>query len=109
MTEPQIIVVTTTSDRRETLERIATELVSEELAACCQISGTVTSHYRWQGKVEQTEEWVCSIKTVAERFDEVSRLILERHHYEQPQIIAVKAAKTEPGFATWISSQVEKS
>ncbi|MFO8081519.1 MAG: divalent cation tolerance protein CutA, partial [Armatimonadota bacterium] len=42
-----------TTDSREEAEAIAEKLVREELAACVQIAGPITSVYRWQGAVER--------------------------------------------------------
>ena len=36
---------------------------ARRLAACVQVSGPITSTYRWQGKVETSQEWLCTIKT----------------------------------------------
>ena len=55
--------VTTTTGARHDAEQIAAELVSRRLAACVQVSGPIVSTFRWQGKIETAEEWVCSLKT----------------------------------------------
>jgi periplasmic divalent cation tolerance protein len=44
-------------------ERIAVELVDLRLAACAQVSGPMQSTYRWEGKIENAEEWLCTAKT----------------------------------------------
>ena len=55
--------ITTTAGSRDEAERIAAALVERRLAGCVQIVGPVRSVYRWQGAVEQAEEWLCLIKT----------------------------------------------
>ena len=57
------IQVSTTTETKEQAEKIAQHLVETKLAACVQITGPITSIYRWKGKVENTREWLCLIKT----------------------------------------------
>ena len=57
------IQVTTTTETMEQAEKIARHLVETKLAACVQITGPIKSIYRWKGKVETTDEWLCLIKT----------------------------------------------
>ena len=59
--------VSTTTGTREVAERIAVELVDLRLAACAQVSGPITSTYRWQGQIENAEEWLCTAKTTREQ------------------------------------------
>lgn len=55
--------VVTTVKRLEDAEELAKGLVEERLAACVQILGPVKSVYRWKGRLEEAEEWLCLIKT----------------------------------------------
>src|SRR6476660_6650488 len=64
----EYIQVTTTTGTRHDAEQIASELVSRRLAACVQITGPINSTFRWQGKVETAEEWMCTVKTTRARF-----------------------------------------
>ena len=51
---------------REDAERIAQTLVEEHLAACAQVVGApILSFYRWEGKMERSEEWLLLLKTDA--------------------------------------------
>ena len=47
-----------TFDQRETAEKVGRLLVERYLVACAQVSGPVTSCYRWKGKIETAEEWL---------------------------------------------------
>lgn len=100
-----LIVATTTADRDQA-ERIATALVGRRLAACVQISGPVTSVYRWRGAVERSEEYVCTAKTIAERFPEIAELINELHAYDTPELIATPIADAAADYAAWLRAEV---
>ena len=99
---PSLIIVTTTSDRRDTLDNIAANLIEQKLAACVQIGGPITSHYCWDGKVEQAQEWTCAIKTLEDFYESVESRIKQLHHYDEPQIIATPIVQASQGYADWL-------
>ncbi len=101
----QAIIVTTTCDQRDVLVRIAATLVEKKLAACCQIGGQITSIYRWQGKIENSDEWICQIKTVSERMDEIIAAIRELHTYDEPEIVAVEINGGSESYLDWLVQQ----
>lgn len=101
-----LIQITTTSDDQNELEKISTHLIANRLAACCQISGPITSHYAWQGKLEKSEEWLCTIKTTQELYEKVETEITKLHHYDEPEIIAVEIIAASSGYKKWIQNSV---
>ena len=98
------IVVTTTSDERSVLEKISYQLIESQVAACVQISGPITSYYRWEGKIETSEEWVCLIKTCQERFNELQATVMEQHNYDEPQLIALPITAGSQGYLEWMKN-----
>jgi periplasmic divalent cation tolerance protein len=63
------ILVLTTAGSEEEARKIARGLVERQLAACVNIVPQLSSIYRWQGKVEEAEEYLLIAKTGAEHFD----------------------------------------
>ncbi len=98
----QFLIITTTSDTEDVLNRIADRLVGEQLAACCQISQPIKSVYRWNGKVESAAEFELKIKTAVAKFDEVSSVIKSLHNYDVPQIVAVDVSHIEAAYGDWV-------
>ena len=103
------IVVITTSDRKDTLDRIAHDAVSQKLAACCQIVGPITSHYVWQGKPETSTEWRCQLKTTVDAYEKLETLIKTQHHYDEPEIIFFHIGGGSESYLAWISDSVDTS
>ena len=64
----EFIVVYVTAGSADEADRLARSLVDERLAACVNRIKSVQSVYRWQGKVEQSEEELLIIKTSRDRF-----------------------------------------
>src|SRR5688500_4096129 len=96
-----LVVFTTTSDLNEA-ERLAQSIVEKKLAACVQILPQMTSVYFWEGKVQTESEHLLLIKTLEEKFDELSEFIRANHSYEVPEIVAIDVAKVSDGYLSWI-------
>lgn len=80
--------------------------MSERLAACVHVAGPIASTYRWQGKVEQADEWTVTAKTTRERAAAVVRRLKELHSYTQPEILVVPVLDADPGYAAWVAEEV---
>ena len=100
------IQVTTTTETKEQAEKIARHLIETKLAACIQITGPIISIYRWKGKVENTQEWLCLIKTRESLFEKVETAIKKLHSYETPEIIVVPIIKGSREYLTWIDEEL---
>ncbi len=99
------IQVSTTTETKQAAQEIAAALVEQRLAACVQVSGPVESVYRWQDKVQQSQEWLCTAKTRASLFPQVEAVIRELHTYECPEIVAVPIADGSAAYLTWLGEQ----
>lgn len=97
------IVLCTVPDQ-ETGDRIATTLVTEQLAACVNIVPEITSVYRWKGAVEQDQEALLLIKTSESSGQLLETRIRELHPYELPEIIAVPIHTGQTDYIKWITS-----
>jgi len=89
-------------------EEIAAHLVDRNLAACVNISSPVRSIYRWQGKVESAPEWLLTVKTRRERFEDISAAIQSLHSYELPEIIALPITAGFAPYLKWITQSVNE-
>ena len=85
MTDKVVIMVTAAS-RRE-CRKIARHLVEAKLAACVNITESIESLYRWEGKVADEKEFVLLIKSTRELFPEIKAEISKIHSYHTPEII----------------------
>ena len=97
------IVLCTVPDQ-QTGERIASSLVSDQLAACVNIVPGITSVYRWKGAVEQDREALLLIKTRQDSWQSLEARIRELHPYELPEIIAVPIHTGQKDYIEWITS-----
>lgn len=102
----EFLLVSTTCSDLGALERIATQLLSERLAACAQTSGPLNSIYRWEERVETAEEWLLQIKTRASLWPEIVTAVSTAHPYQVPELIATPLTAISPKYATWLDESL---
>ena len=100
-----IQVITTVSSREEA-DKIAADLVARRLAACVQVAGPITSTYRWQGKTETSQEWLCTIKSRLSHYAAIEAAIRELHSYDVPEIVAVPIVAGSRAYLDWLTGEL---
>lgn len=103
----QALLVLCTCPTSEIAERIAHSLVEQRLAACVSLSSPMQSIYRWQGRVEKSNEVLLLIKTQATRLEALKEHILALHPYELPEILAVEANLGLEPYLAWIGQETQ--
>lgn len=101
------IKVSTALENREGAQKIATMVVEKRLAACAQIVGPITSTYWWKGKIEETEEWLCIIKSRVDMYNKLEWAIKDIHPYEEPEIVAESIITGSKGYLKWLDEEVQ--
>jgi periplasmic divalent cation tolerance protein len=104
MTDKRIVLTTTGSE--DEARKIARHLVDSHLAACVNIVAPVESIYRWQGKVETSQEWLLLVKTTAERFPAVRDAIGVLHSYDLPECIVLSIEDGSTLYLNWLADSV---
>ena len=90
----------------EEAQHIGRTVVEERLAACINILGSISSMYRWQGKVEDANEVAAILKTTDEQADTLIARLAELHSYEVPCITTWPVDKIFGGYAKWVEDSV---
>ena len=101
----EFIVVYVTAGSPVEGDRLARALVEERLAACVNLIAPVQSVYRWDGKVEQSEEQLLIIKTQRERFTALEKRVRELHSYAVPEIVALPIIAGSEAYLRWLADQ----
>ncbi len=102
----EFLQILTTTATRQQAEQIGQALVARRLAACAQISGPITSIYRWNGNVETSDEWRLTIKSMRSHFPAVSALITELHDYDVPEILGTSVDAISPEYRDWLLAEL---
>jgi periplasmic divalent cation tolerance protein len=88
--------------------RIARILVEERLAACANILGPIRSIYRWEGKIEETNEVAALFKTRADVADRLIARLAELHSYEIPAAVVWPIGSALPAYDAWVTAETER-
>ena len=103
------VLVLTSGDDRDVLDKVARTLIEKRLAACCQLGAAVTSYYRWEGKIESSPEWTMSIKTLASNVPVISELIEGLHNYDLPELVVVPVTDGSEKYLDWVAAESDNS
>lgn len=101
----EIVEIRTTFSCRERADACAARLIGDRVAACVQVEGPLRSTYRWQGVVENSEEWRCVCKTTPAREAACLRAITAGHEYQLPEAVVTRCRGT-PEYAAWVRGSV---
>ncbi len=99
--ETKFSVVITTTATKEAADQLARLLLSQQLAACIQVS-QIASYYTWNDEVNVDNEWVLFIKCPAVNFSAIEQCIKDNHDYEIPEIIQLPIEAGSVEYLQWI-------
>ncbi|WP_372722014.1 divalent-cation tolerance protein CutA [Novipirellula sp.] len=100
-----LALIISTVELEADAQRIANDLVAQSLAACVQIDGPIQSVYRWNGRVEQANEFRMMIKTTLAVWPKLKERLLKMHPYDEPEIIMLPIAGASQGYQAWVIDQ----
>jgi periplasmic divalent cation tolerance protein len=104
MTDARIVL--TTVALHESAMTIARTLVQERLAACVNVATAVESIYWWQGKLEQSLEYVLMMKTTASKVDALRERLMALHSYDVPEFVVLSVEGGSEPYLSWIRESV---
>lgn len=99
-----VMVYITTPNESEALG-IAHTIVEEQLAACANIIPNMKSVYIWKGASVVDTEVILIFKTVASKFEQLKKRVVELHSYELPCIISIPINQGHQPYFDWIADQ----
>jgi periplasmic divalent cation tolerance protein len=99
--------VVTTTDSRDEAERLARGAVQSRHAACAQIVGPVTSVYRWQGAIEDAQEWQVWLKTTTAAYGDLETYLRQAHSYDVPEILCLPIVGGHGPYLQWLADETQ--
>jgi periplasmic divalent cation tolerance protein len=101
----QYIQVFITIDSEDNAKKLQQALVEQRAAACVQVLGPISSVYWWEGKIEDTKEWICLAKTEAQQYSRLESLVRENHPYGVPEILAMPVLTGNREYLDWLKAE----
>ena len=81
-------------------------LIKNDYVSCINVIENVSSHYKWQGKVESEKEDILFIKTMKRNEKLVYEIIRVMHDYEIPEIITIGIKNIDSSYLNWSNKSV---
>ena len=103
----EYVQVFVTIDDEPRAEEIAGIIVEKRLAACVQITGPVTSVYRWEGKMNKDREWLLIFKSSKKLYNELEEEIKRLHTYDVPEILALPVEDGNKDYMGWMDRELK--
>lgn len=99
-----MLIAWTTVASPDDANRLARGAVEARLAACVQVDGPVTSHYRWEGRIEATAEYRLAFKCLPEQAAALETWVRAQHPYDTPEWVVVRAEHVSEKYLSWARS-----
>jgi len=109
MPDTRFRVVLVTCATLEEARKIARDVVEKRLAACVNIvTHAVESFYTWEGKIEDSSEYLLIMKTSEERVEELQKEVLAIHSYDTPEFVVLPIVAGSEGYLKWVGESVDR-
>lgn len=100
-----IFILVTCKDNDEA-RHIGRQLLAQKLVVCANII-PIKSLYRWKGELQEANEVMMALKTIASRWDAVREAIEKLHSYKVPCITKI-AVEENDACAAWLREEASR-
>jgi periplasmic divalent cation tolerance protein len=97
-------VVLVTAPDLKTARALARAALAARLIACANLIPKIESHYWWEGKIESGAEILLVLKTAKSKLAALEKLIVARHPYDTPEILAVPLSAGNKKYLDWLAN-----
>ena len=95
------IIIISTYPNKKSITKIANELVKNNVTACVNIT-KISSIYSWQGKIENTSEYLALFKTTQKNKKALKEKIKATHPYDVPEIAEINIISINQSYLKWL-------
>ncbi len=106
MSKPNFYQLWLTCADKQEADKIANTLLVKHLVACAkQIS--VSADYRWQGKIDKSDEILLLMESREDLFDEIEREVAKLHSYDTFVLEATPVYKISKKAEKWLNEELK--
>ena len=95
------IIIISTYPNKNSINKIANELVKNKIIACVNII-KISSIYSWQGKIKNTSEYLALFKTTQKNKKSLKEKIKATHPYKVPEIAEINITSINKSYLKWL-------
>ncbi|GDY26719.1 hypothetical protein AHAT_26090 [Agarivorans sp. Toyoura001] len=100
-------LVLTTFPDQDSAQDFAQQVVEKKLAACVNILPQLRSVYRWQDKIESSQEVQLQIKTNLRCINPLQCFLRKEHPYDCPEYIALPIEQGASDYLKWLNDSLQ--
>ena len=82
--------------------KISNDLVKDKIVGCVNIS-KIDSVYSWNGKVQNSSEYIAIFKTVTKNKIKLKKEITKTHPYDVPEIAEIDVTSINKSYLNWLT------
>ncbi len=101
MMKPAVII--STYPDKKSITKAANKMVKERIAACVNVT-KISSVYSWQGKIENTDEFLAIFKTTQKNKARLKKEIKNTHPYKVPEIAEINVIDINKSYLAWLGN-----
>jgi len=102
-------IVLVTAPDLKTARMLTRAALQARLVACANLVPGVESHYWWQGRLETGTEILIIFKTRKSQLRVLEKLILEKHRYDTPEILALPLSAGTRKYLEWLGTSLKRA
>ena len=97
--KPAFII--STYPNKKSILKIGNNLVKNKIIACVNIS-KIDSVYSWNGKIQNSSEYIAIFKTTTKNKTKLKIIIAETHPYDVPEIVEIDVTSINKSYLNWL-------
>lgn len=97
-----ILIKTTYPNKPRECKKFIQWIIGWKFAACINKINWVKSYYKWEWKIETSQEIILFIKTLPEKKEACVSHIKKNHPYQVPEIQILHIDETDANYLNWV-------
>ena len=95
------VLIISTYPNKKLILKITNDLVKTKIIACANIS-KIDSVYSWNGKIQNSSEYIVIFKTITKNKAKLKKIIVETHPYDVPEIAEIDVTSINKSYLNWL-------
>ena len=95
------VLIISTYPNKKSISKISNDLIKNKIIACVNIS-KIDSIYSWNGKIQNSPEYIAIFKTVTKNKTKLKKVIAETHPYDVPEIVEIDVNSINKSYLNWL-------
>ena len=96
------VLIISTYPNKKSILKISNQLVKTKIIGCVNIS-KIDSVYSWNGKIQNSSEYIAIFKTVSKNKTKLKKTLGETNPYDVPEIAEIDITSINKSYVNWLT------